>query len=93
MGLIAGATGTGKTVTLQGIAENFSAAGVAVFLADVEGRSGGKSLWRGSPTARNADKLVARAKEVGLENYSYADNPAIFWDPVWRAGASRSGRR
>ena len=78
-GLIAGATGTGKTVTLQGIAESFSALGVPVFLADVKGDLSGISM-AGSPTAKNADKLVARAKEIGLENYSYADNPAIFWD-------------
>jgi len=78
-GLIAGATGTGKTVTLQGIAESFSAQGVPVFLADVKGDLSGISM-AGSPTAKNADKLVARAKEIGVENYSYADNPAIFWD-------------
>jgi len=78
-GLIAGATGTGKTVTLQGIAEKFSAAGVSVFLADVKGDLAGIAM-AGSPTAKNADKLVARAKEVGLDSYSYADNPAIFWD-------------
>ncbi len=78
-GLIAGATGTGKTVTLQGIAENFSAAGVPVFLADVKGDLSGISM-AGSPTAKNADKLVARAAEIGLQNYSWGDNPAIFWD-------------
>ncbi len=78
-GLIAGATGTGKTVTLQGIAEKFSAAGVPVFLADVKGDLAGIAM-AGSPTAKNADRLVARAREVGLENYAYADNPAIFWD-------------
>ncbi|WP_097092283.1 helicase HerA-like domain-containing protein [Novosphingobium sp. Chol11] len=78
-GLIAGATGTGKTVTLQGIAESFSAHGVPVFLADVKGDLSGIAM-AGSPTVKNADKLVARAKEIGLEDYSYADNPAIFWD-------------
>ncbi|MGK2908584.1 MAG: helicase HerA-like domain-containing protein [Sphingobium sp.] len=78
-GLIAGATGTGKTVTLQGIAESFSAAGVPVFVADVKGDLSGISM-AGSPTFKNADKLVSRAKEVGIENYIYADNPAIFWD-------------
>jgi len=34
----------------------------------------------GSPTAKNADKLVARAAEIGLQNFTWADNPAIFWD-------------
>ena len=78
-GLIAGATGTGKTVTLQGIAESFSALGVPVFVADVKGDLSGISM-AGSPTAKNADKLVSRAKEIGIADYSYADNPAIFWD-------------
>ncbi|CAN5299247.1 DUF853 domain-containing protein [soil metagenome] len=78
-GLIAGATGTGKTVTLQGIAEGFSAAGVPVFVSDVKGDLSGISM-AGSPTFKNADKLVARAQEIGLENYTYSDNPAIFWD-------------
>ncbi|MDB5687535.1 MAG: putative ATPase [Rhizorhabdus sp.] len=78
-GLIAGATGTGKTVTLQRIAESFSAAGVPVFLSDVKGDLSGIAM-AGSPTAPNADRLVARAKETGLDDYSYADNPAIFWD-------------
>ncbi|MFB0872778.1 MULTISPECIES: helicase HerA-like domain-containing protein [unclassified Sphingobium] len=84
-GLIAGATGTGKTVTLQGIAESFSALGVPVFLADVKGDLAGISM-AGSPTAKNADKLVARAAEVGIANYSYADNPAIFWDLYGQQG-------
>ncbi len=78
-GLIAGATGTGKTVTLQTIAEQFSAAGVPVFLADVKGDLAGISM-AGSSTFKNADKLEARAKEIGLENYEYRDNPAVFWD-------------
>jgi len=78
-GLIAGATGTGKTVTLQGIAENFSAAGVPVFLADVKGDLAGISM-AGSPAFKNAAILEARAKEIGLDPYSYADNPAVFWD-------------
>ncbi|WP_324741154.1 helicase HerA-like domain-containing protein [Tsuneonella sp. CC-YZS046] len=78
-GLIAGATGTGKTVTLQGIAESFSANGVPVFLADVKGDLSGISM-AGSPAFKNADKLEARAKELGMTDYAYADNPAIFWD-------------
>lgn len=78
-GLIAGATGTGKTVTLQGIAESFSAAGVPVFLADVKGDLSGIAM-PGSPTFKHADKLEARARELGITDYSYADNPVIFWD-------------
>jgi hypothetical protein len=84
-GLVAGATGTGKTVTLQGIAESFSARGVPVFLADVKGDLSGIAM-AGSPTAKNADKLVARAREVGLADYGYADNPAIFWDLYGQKG-------
>jgi DNA helicase HerA-like ATPase len=78
-GLIAGATGTGKTVTLQGIAESFSARGVPVFLADVKGDLAGIAM-AGSPTAKNADAFIARAKEIGITDYSFADNPAILWD-------------
>jgi DNA helicase HerA-like ATPase len=78
-GLIAGATGTGKTVTLQGIAENFSAVGVPVFMADVKGDLAGISM-AGSPTAKNADRLIARAAEIGLERFAWGDNPAVFWD-------------
>lgn len=78
-GLIAGATGTGKTVTLQGIAESFSAAGVPVFVADVKGDLSGIAM-PGSLTFKHADKLESRAKELGITDYAYADNPVIFWD-------------
>ncbi|MEE4153589.1 MAG: helicase HerA-like domain-containing protein, partial [Erythrobacter sp.] len=77
--LIAGATGTGKTVTLQGIAESFSAVGVPVFVADVKGDLSGIAM-PGSPTFKHADKLEARARELGMEDYAYSDNPVIFWD-------------
>ena len=77
-GLIAGATGTGKTVTLQGLAESSSAGG-AVFVADVKGDLAGVSL-AGSPQFKHADKLEARAKELGMDDYAYADNAAVFWD-------------
>jgi DNA helicase HerA-like ATPase len=78
-GLIAGATGTGKTVTLQTMAEQFSAAGVPVFVADVKGDLSGVSM-AGSPDFKNADKLEARAAEIGLADYAYHDNSAVFWD-------------
>ncbi len=78
-GLIAGATGTGKTVTLQTIAEQFSAAGVPVFLADVKGDLSGISM-SGSSDFKHAATLEARAKEIGITDYAYHDNPAIFWD-------------
>ena len=78
-GLIAGATGTGKTVTLQGLAEGFSAAGVPVFVADVKGDLAGIAV-AGSPTSKTHAALTQRAAELGIEDYSYGDNPAIFWD-------------
>ncbi|HQS70273.1 MAG TPA: DUF853 family protein [Novosphingobium sp.] len=78
-GLIAGATGTGKTVTLQGIAEQFSMRGVPVFMADVKGDLAGISM-PGSPTFKHAASLEQRAKDLGITDYAYADNPAVFWD-------------
>ncbi|MXP29331.1 DUF853 family protein [Porphyrobacter algicida] len=78
-GLVAGATGTGKTVTLQDLAENFSARGVPVFMADVKGDLAGIAM-PGSSTAKNSDKLEARAKELGMDDYAYSDNPVVFWD-------------
>ena len=78
-GLIAGATGTGKTVTLQGLAEDFSAAGVPVFLADVKGDLAGIAM-PGSPTFKHAASLESRARDLGMTDYAYADNPAVFWD-------------
>ena len=78
-GLIAGATGTGKTVTLQGLAESFSAEGVPVFLADVKGDLSGICM-SGSSQFKHADKLESRARELGMDDYAYSDNPAVFWD-------------
>jgi DNA helicase HerA-like ATPase len=74
-GLITGATGTGKTVTLQIMAEGFSAAGVPVFAADVKGDLSGISQ-PGTPK----DALLERAKQVGLEDYGFQGFPTIFWD-------------
>ncbi len=78
-GLIAGATGTGKTVTLQTIAEQFSAAGVPVFMADVKGDLAGIAM-AGSHDFKHADALESRAAELGISDYAYQDNPAVFWD-------------
>ena len=78
-GLVAGATGTGKTVTLQTVAEQFSAAGVPVFLADVKGDLSGICM-PGSHDFKHADALEQRAKDLGIADYAYHDNPAIFWD-------------
>ncbi|MBX9661860.1 helicase HerA-like domain-containing protein [Novosphingobium sp.] len=84
-GLVAGATGTGKTVTLQGMAEQFSARGVPVFLADVKGDLAGIAM-PGSPTFKHADKIESRAKELGIDPFTYADNPVVFWDLYGEAG-------
>lgn len=75
-GLIAGATGTGKTVTLQTLAEGFSREGVPVFMADVKGDIAGMAMT-GTAAAAWTTK---RAAEIGIENYSFADNPVVFWD-------------
>ena len=78
-GLIAGATGTGKTVTIQGIIDGFSADGVPCFVADVKGDLSGLAM-AGSPTSKMHEIFAARAKEIGYDDWSYADNPVQFWD-------------
>jgi DNA helicase HerA-like ATPase len=80
-GLIAGATGTGKTVTLQVLAENFSRAGVPVFMADVKGDLSGLAR----PGASN-DKIEQRLKTLGLEGWSARACPVVFWDLYGAAG-------
>ncbi len=74
-GLVTGATGTGKTVSLQVMAEGFSAVGVPVFAADIKGDLSGISAM-GEPK----DFLVKRAKEIGLEDWSNTSFPTVFWD-------------
>jgi uncharacterized protein len=74
-GLVTGATGTGKTVTLQIIAEGLSNAGVPVFAADIKGDLSGIAV-KGNPP----DFLIERAKQVGLDPYEPASFPTIFWD-------------
>ncbi len=77
-GLIAGATGTGKTVTLQILAEGFSAAGVPVFMADVKGDLAGISA-AGSPEHELHDAFMKRSAQIGLD-LQYRSFPVIFWD-------------
>ncbi len=79
-GLIAGATGTGKTLSLQGLAEGFSLAGVPVFIADVKGDLSGLA-------AAGIDKapLVERAKQIGFE-LGYQPCPVMFWDVFGKLG-------
>jgi DNA helicase HerA-like ATPase len=78
-GLIAGATGTGKTVTLQGLVEGFSAAGVATFVADVKGDLAGLAM-PGSPTGKLHEIFSARAAEIAYADWQYRDVPTQFWD-------------
>ncbi len=80
-GLIAGATGTGKTVTLQIIAEGLSDAGVPVFVADVKGDLSGISQ-----PVKMKDFLAKRAKVVGLEPYAPTAYPVCFWDLFGKQG-------
>ncbi|NNF76446.1 MAG: DUF853 domain-containing protein [Rhizobiales bacterium] len=74
-GLITGATGTGKTVTLQILAEGFAEQGVPVFAADVKGDLSGVSA-AGEPK----DFLIERATKIGFEDYGFDAYPTVFWD-------------
>ncbi|WP_445116736.1 helicase HerA-like domain-containing protein [Acinetobacter sp. WZC-1] len=74
-GLIAGATGTGKTVTLKVLAENFSRLGVPVFLADAKGDVSGIAK-----AGENNPKLQERIKSLGIDSIPFAPSPVIFWD-------------
>ena len=74
-GLVTGATGTGKTVTLQVLAEGFSNAGVPVFCADIKGDLSGIAMM-----GEAKDFLVARAQAVKLDPYEFQEFPVIFWD-------------
>ena len=80
-GLVAGATGTGKTVTLQCLAEGFSDLGVPVFLADVKGDISGMSQ-PGKPHP----KVDERVQKIGIENYSQRGYPVAFWDLFGKKG-------
>jgi uncharacterized protein len=74
-GLIAGATGTGKTVTLRVLAEQFSGMGVPVFMADVKGDLSGVAKAGG-----DNPKIAERARELKLEGFTYEGYPVAFWD-------------
>ena len=74
-GLIAGATGTGKTVTLQNLAEGFSRIGVPVFLSDVKGDLSGLAASGGSHP-----KIDARVAQLGLTDFRFRSVPVVFWD-------------
>ena len=74
-GLIAGATGTGKTITLQGLAEHFSDIGVPVFMSDIKGDLSGLA----KPGASNP-KIDERLKLLGIDDFKFAGYPVTFWD-------------
>ncbi len=78
-GLVAGATGTGKTVTLQIMAEGFSARGVPVFLSDVKGDLSGLAA-AGREDFKLHDAFKKRAGTIGFDDYSYNNFPVTFWD-------------
>ncbi len=80
-GLIAGATGTGKTVTLMTLAEGFSRIGVPVFMADVKGDVAGLAV-----AGAASDTLRARAAEIGVADWAPAANPVVFWDLYGKHG-------
>ncbi|WP_411892050.1 helicase HerA-like domain-containing protein [Yoonia sp. SDW83-1] len=83
-GLVAGATGTGKTVTLQIMAEGFSAAGVPVFLSDVKGDLSGLAA-AGSDEFKLHDAFMKRADTIGLD-LQYDSFPVTFWDLFGQQG-------
>ena len=74
-GLIAGATGTGKTVTLQNLAEGFARIGVPVFLSDVKGDLSGLAA-----AGRSHPKIDARVAKLGLTDFQFRAVPTVFWD-------------
>ena len=80
-GLIAGATGTGKTVSLQILAEDFSRRGVPVFMADVKGDLSGLSQ-----PGKEHPKLMERAETIGLTDYTFEAFPVVFWDLFGKKG-------
>ncbi len=80
-GLVTGATGTGKTVTLQTLAEGFSDAGVAVFASDIKGDlSGIAAIGEAKPF------LTKRVEEMAIEGYAHKAYPTVFWDVMGEKG-------
>ncbi len=80
-GLVAGATGTGKTVTLMTLAEGFSRIGVPVFMADVKGDVAGLAV-----AGDGNEKVMARARDLGVDGYAPAASPVVFWDLYGKLG-------
>jgi len=80
-GLITGATGTGKTVTLQKMAEAFSSIGVPVFVADVKGDLTGIAM-----AAAPSEKLASRLEKISVTDWQPRDNPSVLWDVFGEKG-------
>src|SRR5262245_376900 len=80
-GLIAGATGTGKTVTLRVIAEHLSGIGVPVFMADVKGDLSGIAH-----PGQESPKIAERVSKLGLQSFRYVGFPTVFWDLYGQQG-------
>jgi DNA helicase HerA-like ATPase len=80
-GMISGATGTGKTVTLQILAEGFCRIGVPVFMADIKGDLSGITT-----TGKPHEKITERIEKIGIKNFQHRGNPAVFWDVFSQTG-------
>lgn len=80
-GLITGASGSGKTITLKVMAESFSSMGVPVFLADVKGDLAGTCM-----PGEASEKLNERLQKLGIDNFEYKGFPVVFWDVFGRNG-------
>lgn len=80
-GLIAGATGTGKSVSLMVLAEGFSRLGVPVFMADVKGDISGLAV-----AGTTNEKITSRIQQIGIEGYVNEANPTVFWDLYGKKG-------
>jgi DNA helicase HerA-like ATPase len=80
-GLVAGATGTGKTISLMVLAEGFSRLGVPVFMADVKGDVAGLAM-----AGTLSEKIQQRVAEIGIEGYANEASPVVFWDLYGRSG-------
>ena len=80
-GLITGATGTGKTVTLQVLAERFSSIGVPVFMADIKGDLSGLAV-----PGKNSPKMMERLVQLKLDETKWTGCPVVFWDIYGKSG-------
>ena len=80
-GLVAGATGTGKTISLLVLAEGFSRLGVPVFMADVKGDAAGIAF-----AGTSNEKIRQRVLQIGIEGYTHEASPVLFWDLYGKTG-------